>query len=740
MSALDPNYQLMQPLQQILFDPTTGDFLSAGIVKFFSDTNRTVPKDVYALSANPPYTYVNQGPVLTLGSIGQFLNNTGSTFTPYLWVLSGTPSAPGDVTELYYIEVYTAASGGTGTPAWTIQGWPGPSAGGSSTSSLPSDINQITNPQFVETFLGVNKTITVSVNGSNIVTPVGPNWNLITSSAGASSVQITQTPVTFTGVDGNPPYALTFNNWTGSITSAYLQQTLTASPNLFAGKDVNVSICVASNDSTSHAFYVNFISPTAVSTLVAQGSSPADDSYFTISGIPAGPVVTLPAATASPAPDSSILSITLPVSTNFNITNIQLVGVGSTTASVPFIEQSTNLQVNNLFNYYEAPLSFKPIKSYLTGWDFPLNPAQLGSSVAAAATGANTAYYIWDQTILFQTVTSSVNVTRSTTDKSLLLTMAATGQVALIQYLTGTQMSTVLNQLNLGQVSVNVRMKSNESSQYKVSLWWTTNASAPAIGSNLSVVSTLDSTGTVTPVAGWTEIKREGYPDATFTPADSEYHDYGFNLWTDTTDFSGATFFAIVVSSASITNAKTVNIQSISLVPGSVPTIPAPQTADEVLSECEAYYEMSFPGGAATNPVTGTYPNYDNALTYVQGFNGANLYPSPVSIIFKTIKIHTPAVTVYDPHDGTANKVTCWYILVGGLGSQGDVNGISFVAPAASPFWYVGYNPDSITTTLTVKGITYGVTVVTTLSTLGSNVGSAALYLQFVADSRIGTY
>src|SRR6478736_4050174 len=96
-----------------------------------------------------------------------------------------------------------------------------------------------------------------------------------------------------------------------------------------------------------------------------------------------------------------------------------------------------------MFNYYKAGLDFKPIPSYLVGWDFPLNPAQfLGSNVPAS--GAAGSKYVWDQTIMFQSEASGINVNRSPSGTLLLQAAAVDSKVAIIQYLSQTEAREIL--------------------------------------------------------------------------------------------------------------------------------------------------------------------------------------------------------------------------------------------------------------------------------------------------------
>jgi hypothetical protein len=109
--SLNTLYVPLTGIQQQLIDKLTDQPLAGGTVSFFKDSQRTVPKDVYALTNSPPdYAYANIGSVLTLSSIGTFNDSLGNNLVPYIYpyVENGLAGA-GDI-DLYYIVV--ANSGG----------------------------------------------------------------------------------------------------------------------------------------------------------------------------------------------------------------------------------------------------------------------------------------------------------------------------------------------------------------------------------------------------------------------------------------------------------------------------------------------------------------------------------------------------------------------------------------------------------------------------------------------------
>jgi len=84
-----------------------------------------------------------------------------------------------------------------------------------------------------------------------------------------------------------------------------------------------------------------------------------------------------------------------------------------------------------------------------------------------------------------------------------------------------------------------------------VSFWYTTASSLPAMGSNLSLVATLDSNGHPATLHGsWTEFLRSPNQNALLTiPNSAAFSSIGFSGWLtpNPTYVNSATFIAIVV-------------------------------------------------------------------------------------------------------------------------------------------------------------------------------------------------
>jgi hypothetical protein len=657
MPTLDPRFIQVPPLQDYFVDKDTGFPLSAGIVTFYEDNDHTVLKPVYQLTVTPSNTYV-YNPLtnpLQLSSVGTFMDENGNDIVPYFFPFDGTPTATNNNVDLYFITVFSSA----GVMQFTRDAWPNFFGTGMNGANLATTENLLSNPQFsVVNFSTITPPsgVVFNVSGANLVTNIAPDWDLVTS--GTGTVTVKQIPSTIVGLPSNAPYLLDINSTSSSLTSLQLRQRLSQDPRLLAGAFANGYLVVGSQDGGTHQIIMSYVPSNPIATsyqLINQVS--AATGYTSMTGtVPINGVIN----TDSPlTPGFVDILITIPVAAHIQLTSIQLVGVPTGNTTATFIEQTTQRELDHLFHYYNAPLQFKPIRSYLVGWDFPLNPAQAnGSSVAAFAAHNG---YTWDQTILYQSVISSINTSRTVKTGELLLTSAdATNlcQLALIQYLP----SPIVNDMLENRLSCNVQGSTNNPGGLigTVSLWYTNSTVPPTLP--LSVVTTLDANGHPSAIAaGWTEILRDfNVGNAQFLLG-AALTNFGFNGW-DATGVGAPTtagFFAIVIGTAAITNTSTIAFNSISLVPGDIPTIPSPQTLNEVLDDCQVYYEKSYESITVPTTVTAR-----GSLISPQtvGYDGTNLFMNLTTfyIPFKTEKWLRPGVNnlaTYSPATGAMNKV-----------------------------------------------------------------------------------
>jgi len=139
--SLNPQYVLAPSLQEIFLDKDTGLPLSGGKIYYYSDNNRTMAKNVYAISGNAAdYTFVPLPNPVILSAIGTIQDNNGNDIKPYYFPFV---SEEDNTQELYFIVVQSSL----GVPQFTREAWPGSQSG--SGSSNAETTNYVPNGQFL---------------------------------------------------------------------------------------------------------------------------------------------------------------------------------------------------------------------------------------------------------------------------------------------------------------------------------------------------------------------------------------------------------------------------------------------------------------------------------------------------------------------------------------------------------------------------------------------------------------
>ena len=638
--ALNPLYITAIDLCEYFVDKSTGQPLAGGIVSFWEDASRTTPKLVYELTGAPPnYTYTALPNPIILSNTGTFQDSSGNNIAVYYYPYD----ANGNV-QLYYITVTDSL----GVEQFTREAWPNIEESAEATQANIS--NQLTNPQFVQTLFTSPLTLTTSGTGTLSVT-IAPDWVLNVTTVGVGTVTVTRNSITgSTAYPFNPPYTLTIAPGV-NVTGLTLVQQLSNNPGIWSPQTgaadgwVAASILLAPLSSLT----MSYVPSTGTSTVLLTANN--------LSGIYAESTATvqLPPSNNTESSDTGYVSIvlTLPTASTVTLSNVQVVTLESNLPDVVYEQTAVNRQNDQMFNYYNPFLQYKPIPSILIGWDFALNPAQfLGATIGSQNTGANSSYYIWDQTILYQSVTNSISVSRGSyaTGGSLRITAAATTQFAIIQYLDAPEgINALVNLLS----SVVVANTNQATLPGTISLWYTNSNSLPnvATGTNLSIVAGLDANGHPNAFNGtWVEVTRDIQQNATFT-AIPGFNDFGFSGWNaiDVLMANNVKFIAIVIGFGTLTGGNSIEIDSVSLVPGNVPTIPGSQKYSTVISECQHYYSMSFPNGTvpAQNLGTGT-----GELIFPATVAGANKNVSQ-SVWLPSVMRTTPNMMGYSPGAAT---------------------------------------------------------------------------------------
>jgi hypothetical protein len=139
--SLDLSYVLATSLEEYFVDKSTGQPLSGGKIYYYSDNNRTILKNVFTISGNPPnYTYAALPNPITLSSAGTIQDAGGNNVLVYYFPqdLSGNP-------ENYYIQIYNSA----GTLQFTREAFPNAGVSSGSMTGSNNLINYVPNGQFL---------------------------------------------------------------------------------------------------------------------------------------------------------------------------------------------------------------------------------------------------------------------------------------------------------------------------------------------------------------------------------------------------------------------------------------------------------------------------------------------------------------------------------------------------------------------------------------------------------------
>lgn len=150
---INPELLIAAPMLQDYFvDKDTGLPLSAGIVKFYKDTARTVYKNVYEQTGTPgAYTYVPLPNPLTLSAVGTIQDDSENDVIPYYYPFDEDDS---NLSQPYYVTV----TNNLGVPQFTRENFPFIGDNGENTPNVSTLQNQIVNNVFWRNVGTVNVT------------------------------------------------------------------------------------------------------------------------------------------------------------------------------------------------------------------------------------------------------------------------------------------------------------------------------------------------------------------------------------------------------------------------------------------------------------------------------------------------------------------------------------------------------------------------------------------------------
>lgn len=572
-----------------------------------------------------------------------------------------------------------------------------------------SSDNQLSNPQFAAVYGPLS---TTPLTSTASVINFAPDWQIVTTGS-AGSVTISQIFIDGAAdILSNPSYGIQIvsSGW-DTIT---LQQTFSGNGALWAGQSAAVSICASSSITgtliTGNLLYSNSV--ITVPSLISAALNTTLTDYTGAASIDAS------TNTNPPSTASTIFQLTWLAGQTIQLTSLQLVGDSE---EIPYIQTTLERQLDQNFHYYYPQLSYKPIPSYLVGWDFALNPCQeLGTTPTAVTCSIpNGSYYVADQTILFQTVDASFPMAQTATGMT--FTASNTSSFALIQYLPAKLAVEILNQRN----SMQLQAYSNQAGLTgTVSIAWTAGAlpTLPISTNFLSLVTGITA-GVPTLVNTWSFVPRGQLAvNAPFTLGTTA-STFNFNQFdaTAVAAINTATYLAVIICFNTVTINKTVSVNYCSFNGGDIASRPAAQSLDQVLDQCEHYYEKSY--ATADLPAKPTTNNAITAQQTVATSSNSAVYPNIFSLEYNRIKRSTsPMITLYSTA-GTAATVS---ILVT---TSGDTSGL--LDAIISGNWTV----DSLGS----KGTIYVPANNNPLATCaGTTLPRGWIEYQYVADARIG--
>ena len=483
--ATATRYVFGNNLNEYFVDKDTGLPLSGGKVYFFRDTARNVGKLVYQQTGSPPnYTYTALPNPITLSSVGTIDNGLGSNVAIYYF-----PYDDDGNLDLYYIVVTDSV----GNVQLVREAWPDIEATDNPFGQPSGEVgNQISNSQFVDVDFNdlYGSTISFSTPLTAETFDIAPGWQLIVSSSGSGSIDVGRLSLQGSlNINTNPPYALTVLPSGANISSIKLRQRLYDNPDIWATGFLSGFMVIASLDGLSHTIemtYAPSIAP-APQTIVLASTG--------ISGyVSAANVITVDPGINTSAPPAGYvdIDIILPKTGYIAISSVQIIPTPDNAIAL-YGQETVNRQEDHLFHYYNPHLQAIPAHSLLECWDFKVNPAQWGSSISMGAVRSD---YLWDQTIGWQSIDNYLSVSRAVPRALKAEVTSSTGQFALVQYMSGTQLREFLS--NSFSVLMKARVDTGGSAvSGTVSFWVTSDVTLPDInvGTNLSLVLSLDANG-----------------------------------------------------------------------------------------------------------------------------------------------------------------------------------------------------------------------------------------------------
>lgn len=636
--SISPLYIPLFTIEEVILDKDTGLPLAAGVVKFYRDSQRLTPKVVYQIAGvSPNYSFLSVGTELTLGLSGTFVDLSGDPFVPYAYPYD----SEGEV-DLYYVTVESEGA----VPQFVRQAVPYVNSSDLPPSERTSTENEISNPQFVEINFPSTGTTTISVTGSNTVTKVAPDWDLITS--GTGTIELERLEPTSASVPTNPPFSLRIQASSGLGASVTLRQRFNNTPSIFRGGFASGSLAAAVLSGGSSFVTMTYAPSTGTSTeIIPSTAISTDGAYHVIADNAAIIQQSNPAASTGYVD----ILITLPTSRSIAITSIQVVGTDSS-IDIPFDEQPAARQKDHLFHYYEDAVVHQPKDNLLVGWTFGLNPWQFTTTTLTNL--ANNAYTA-DQTIVIQqayvdsATANNVAVGRASHTANYafqLQAVTATNKSMLLQYISPQTIRPYWGEKLSVRLRGSITTTHSTALKFKVRLIY--KAGLPGIISRTVPVSSWDAAADSIPAVssdGWTYINSVNDPTYTLTGTMQDFNFDSFQLPASTNaNMTLGVAFIMMNAMDQTATADVINIERVSLVRNDFAIDANPETYDVVLKKCQYYFAKTFAQGIVPDA---TVPaGKEGALAY-RSFGAGTAVGGDYWQFPSIMRVQLPVMTYY---------------------------------------------------------------------------------------------
>jgi hypothetical protein len=309
---------------------------------------------------------------------------------------------------------------------------------------------------------------------------------------------------------------------------------------------------------------------------------------------------------------------------------------------MPYLQEPIEREIDHTFHLYQQDIMQNSHDSILVAWNFGLNPWQFYPTAPTNLTVANG--YIADQTIInSQTPSSLVTAKMGRTLTIYPQTGVAQGRFAIIQYVDATSaepwwghtlssMFTALVQTTHG-TNLNVKAKLIYRSVIPTDTQPITSWPINDIG-----------------LTGWIGIAPLNDPSYNLSAG---LNSFAFNQFVLPENTTNLWTFALVIYTTNTLNstatADILEIEDVSLVPSSYASKSNAKTADQVLRECQYYYQKSY------NPLVlpGT-ADFSNCIVARQGIFGqasttASIFSAEFNVNYSQKRTVAPTITLYNP-------------------------------------------------------------------------------------------